>query len=150
MRVFFLVALLAALSACTSNVRQRDPAAALNVVRAFQAALVQGDEAAARQLLAPEALIYESGGMETREQYASGHLKGDMAFLKAVQLQTLEQTQTPSGDLAVVSTRSRISGEYKGKPVDLLSTETMVLKRGPEDWKIVHIHWSSRPASKAH
>jgi hypothetical protein len=26
----------------------------------------------------------------------------------------------------------------------LLATETMVLRRAGDDWRIVHIHWSSR------
>jgi ketosteroid isomerase-like protein len=31
-----------------------------------------------------------------------------------------------------------------GKEATMLSTETMVLRRGTSGWKIVHIHWSSR------
>lgn len=152
MRVFLAMAMLAALAACTPATVRDDEAAPspLGVVQAFQAALVQGDEAAVLRLLAPDALIYESGGMETREQYAAGHLKGDMAFLKAVQIETLAQTQVPGRDVALVSTRSRLRGTHKGKPLDVVSTESMVLRRGADGWSLVHIHWSSRPADKAH
>jgi ketosteroid isomerase-like protein len=34
-------------------------------------------------------------------------------------------------------------GEIDGKPLDLITTETMVLTREPEGWRIRHIHWSS-------
>jgi hypothetical protein len=37
-------------------------------------------------------------------------------------------------------------GTYKGKAVDRLTTETMVLRRVGAAWKIVHIHWSSAAA----
>lgn len=33
----------------------------------------------------------------------------------------------------------------KNTTMTLLSTETMVLERNGADWRIVHIHWSSRP-----
>jgi hypothetical protein len=156
MRLFISMVTAVALSGCMANVQQQDvqqeddTAGPLPAVHAFQAALVKGDEAAARQALAPEVLIYESGGAETLDQYASGHMKGDMAFLKGIQIEKLDEKQTLSRDLAVVTTRSRMTGEYKGKKLDLFSTETMALKRQADGWRIVHIHWSSQPAGKAH
>jgi ketosteroid isomerase-like protein len=36
-----------------------------------------------------------------------------------------------------------MKGAYKGKPVDRLTTETMVLRKTPDGWRIVHVHWSS-------
>ncbi len=38
-------------------------------------------------------------------------------------------------------------GTYKGKPVDRVMTETMLLRRVGRAWKIVHIHWSSGAGS---
>jgi len=35
------------------------------------------------------------------------------------------------------------------KSVKLVSTETMILRKNADGWRIVHIHWSSRPASAA-
>ena len=49
---------------------------------------------------------------------------------------------TPSDDLDV--TEGRTAGQFNGRAVNLVTTETMVLKRGPEGWRIQHIHWSSR------
>jgi ketosteroid isomerase-like protein len=156
MRLLLSIVIVAVLSGCMANVEQQavkqedNTAGPLSAVHALHDALVNGDEAAARQALAPEVLIYESGGAETLDQYAAGHMKGDMAFLKAIQIQKLDEKQTLSRDLAMVTTRSRMTGEYKGKKLDLFSTETMVLKREPDGWRIVHIHWSSQPAAKAH
>lgn len=124
----------------------RDMMDPLGTVNAFQAAIANGDEGVARSLLAPDVLIYESGGQEqSRDEYASHHMKGDMAFLAKAQIRRLDQKQNVHGDLAVVNTRSRITGQHKDKAVDVFSTETMVLKRIAAGWQIVHIHWSSRP-----
>ena len=140
------VALALALAGPVAAGDERDPVA---VAEAFGAALAAGDEAAALKLLAPDVLIYESGGQEaSREEYAAAHLKGDIEFLKGVRSQTLDRKHTVRGDLAVVTSRSRATGTYKDKPVDFLGTETLVLQRGKQGWQITHIHWSSRPAPK--
>ena len=124
----------------------RDMMDPIGTVNAFQAAVANGDEGIAKNLLAPDVLIYESGGQErSRDEYTSHHMKGDMAFLGKAQIQRLDQKQHGHADLAVVSTRSRITGQHKDKAVDIHSTETMVLKRIAGGWQIVHIHWSSRP-----
>jgi len=114
---------------------------------AFGAALARGDEVTVKSLLAPDVLIYESGGQEgSRDEYAAHHLKADMAFLAGAQVRVLDRKHGVSGDLAWVATRSRIAGMHKDKPVDVFSTETLVLKRAPGGWRIAHIQWSSRPA----
>jgi ketosteroid isomerase-like protein len=48
-----------------------------------------------------------------------------------------------SGDSATVVTRSHVHGMYKEQDIDLISTETLVMKKVGGQWKIVHIHWSS-------
>ena len=50
-----------------------------------------------------------------------------------------------AGDLAWIGSESELHASKDGKPVTLLSTETMVLRKTGADWRIVHIHWSSRP-----
>jgi ketosteroid isomerase-like protein len=124
-----------------------DPAAAVVAqAEAFHRALTAGDEAAVGALLAPEVLIYESGGQESsREEYMSHHMKGDMAFLGKSQLQVIERKHGASGNLGWVATRSRITGVHRDKPVDIYSTESLVLERKPEGWRIVHVQWSSQP-----
>ena len=121
-------------------------AVAVSHAEAFQRALATGDEASVGNLLAPEVLIYESGGQESsREEYMSHHMKGDMAFLAKSQLQVIERKRGASGNLAWVATRSRITGVHRDKPVDIYSTESLVFERKPEGWRIVHVQWSSRP-----
>lgn len=125
----------------------RDMTDPIGTADAFSAALTAGDEATVKRLLAPDVLIYESGGQESsRDEYASHHMKADMAFLAHMQAKLVERKHGANGDFAWVATRSRITGTHKDKPVDLHSTETLVLKRGPEGWRIVHLQWSSRPA----
>ena len=129
----------------TGALAEDDP---LDVVNGFQEALRRGDGQTARALLAPDVLIYESGGQErSRNEYAGGHLAGDIAFMAGAKVEKLDQSEMTSADLAVVTTRSRLAASSKGKPVVLLSTETMVLRRVADRWQIAHIHWSSRPAS---
>ena len=38
-----------------------------------------------------------------------------------------------------------MAGIYKGKALDEVTTETMLLRRTGAGWKIIHIHWSSAP-----
>ena len=45
--------------------------------------------------------------------------------------------------MAWIASEGRTTGTYKGKALDLVTTETMVLRRSGHGWKIVHIHWSS-------
>lgn len=121
-----------------------DPVA---TAKAFGAALKAGDEPAVKALIAPDVLIYEFGSQEgSRDEYAAHHLGEDMKFLAGAQVQVLDRRHGASGDLAWVATRSRVTGTYKDKPFDLLSTESLVLKRGAGGWRIVHVQWSSRPA----
>ena len=132
------------LAACTPPATQAPSA----VVDAFGKALASGDREAAPVLLAPDLLVYESGGQEaSREEYAAGHLASDMEFLKGAAVSVLDRRQSVHGEVAVVTTRTRTTGSYKDKPVDSLGTETMVLRRDGAHWRITHIHWSSRSAA---
>lgn len=117
--------------------------------KAFSAALAAGDEAAVKTLLAPEVLIYESGGQEgSRDEYVGHHMKADIAFLANAQVQVIDRRQDVGADLAWVATRTRIAGKHKDKSFDEYSTETLVLKRMPGGWRIVHVQWSSQPVER--
>ena len=113
-------------------------------VDAFHAALWRGDVSAAAALLADDALIFEEGGAErSKAEYAAQHLPADAAFSQAVAPSVTRRTGGSRGALAWIATEGRTTGSYRGKPVDLATTETMILRRSGGDWKIVHIHWSS-------
>lgn len=123
------------------------PAAA--VVDGFHAALRRGDTQAASSYLAESALIYEGGGVERgRQEYASHHLGADSAFAQAVPGTVTRRAGEVVGNIAWIATEGRTTGTYKGKAVDRVTTETMVLRRAGRAWKIVHIHWSSAAGKK--
>ena len=129
-------------------VRNIAPAAAeaVKVVDAFSAAIkaVRIDEAA--KLLDPQVLILESGSSErSRDEYLREHAIADAAFMQTAQQQLRYRQAQVEGNLAWVGTESELQTVKDGKPMTLLSTETMLLKKTTQGWKIVHIHWSSRP-----
>ncbi|WP_158608604.1 nuclear transport factor 2 family protein [Stagnimonas aquatica] len=116
------------------------------VMRAFQAAMKSGDAASVKRLLAPDLLVFEGGAAErSRDEYASHHLGADMAFLKSSSVDILKQSSGGNDQEAWLTTESRIRGKSsKGKPLDIASTETALLRKGSAGWQIVHLHWSSQ------
>lgn len=111
---------------------------------AFHRALSSGDLQAASSLLASDALIYESGGVERgKAEYASHHLPADAAFAKATKRTVTRRTGNALGDLAWIATESTTTGTYKGRVINSRSTETMVLRHESGVWRIAHVHWSS-------
>lgn len=116
------------------------------VVEQFSSALKAGDLKRAGEVLADDVLILESGGAErSRDEYLGGHATHDAAFLKDAHIQITRRTARMEAAIAWVGTESELHATKAGKPLTLLSTETMVLKNTPAGWRIVHIHWSSRP-----
>ena len=76
-------------------------------------------------------------------EYEGHHMPADMAFMKAMRRDVISQQVIDMGDSVTVVTRSRVYGMYKDREIDLNSTETLLMKRMGEQWKIIHIHWSS-------
>ncbi|MCC6430757.1 MAG: hypothetical protein IT354_07590 [Gemmatimonadaceae bacterium] len=58
-------------------------AAVVRTITRFHQSLVAGDSTAAFDLLAANVTILESGGVETRADYRSHHLPGDIAYAQA-------------------------------------------------------------------
>lgn len=117
--------------------------AAAQAVKAFHQALRAGDANAARAMLADDVLIVEGNGVErSADEYASHHMLADMKFMAAVQVEALEHQTKVLGKVAYSVSRSQLTGDYKGKPVDVISKETLVLVDNGDGWKIVHVHWS--------
>lgn len=152
-----LVALLAAplplaataqVTASQTDAVSPEAGGAAKVVDAFHAALAKNDTSAALALLSEDVLIFEGGYVErSKAEYASHHLAADAAFASAVPSSVLRRSAYADGDTVWIASETRTTGRYKEKAVDRLSTESMVLKRGTAGWRIVHIHWSSRPAA---
>ena len=120
---------------------------AVAVVDAFHAALKRGDTIAAAALLADEALIFESGGVErSKAEYAARHLPADAEFAQATSSAVTHRNGRSDGTLAWIASEGRTIGKFRGKAINSVSTETMLLRRSRPGWKIVHIHWSSAAA----
>lgn len=139
------IAALGILAAPTSLVAQgSDRDAVLTTVSAFHDALARGDSVAALRLLAPDVQVLESGGIESRDEYRSHHLPGDMAYASAVPSTRTEGTVTIAGDVAWVVGTSRTTGTYRDRAINSAGAELMVLSRTGEGWRIRAVHWSSR------
>lgn len=124
----------------------RAPAA---VVDSFHAALRRGDTRAALALLADDALIFESGGVERgKREYAAHHLGADAEFSRAVPSTMTRRAGGVNGNFAWVASEGRTRGTFRGSAVDRTTTETMLLRRVAGAWKIAHIHWSSAAPRK--
>ena len=122
--------------------------AASATVDRFSKALQAGDMKAVEAMLDPDVLILESGGAErSRREYLGHHAAADAKFLKDAQIQLMRRSAKRGGDLVWIGSESEIHTQKGDEPLTLLSTETMVLKKVGDDWRIVHIHWSSQPKS---
>ncbi len=134
----------------SSSTFSAEAQAASQAVNDFHAALARGDAAAGAALLDDMASIFEEGGAEqTKAAYVAGHLPADIAYLKDVRNVIVARTGAAAGGLAWIATQGRAQGHYHDKAVDRDTTETMVLRRTPQGWRIVHIHWSSHAAKPA-
>jgi ketosteroid isomerase-like protein len=117
-------------------------------VDAFHQALRRGDMNAAASLLADDALVFEEGGAErTKAEYVASHLPADAAFSQVVASTVTRRTGGSDGTLAWIASEGRLKGSYKGKAVDRVTTETMLLRRAGRGWEVIHIHWSSAAAT---
>ena len=121
-----------------------DSADVANVVNAYHRALRSGDSTAALTLLASDAVVLESGGLETREEYRTHHLKADMQFAQAVPGQSGAVRVKVRGDVAWAWSTSSTQGRFRGRQINSVGAELMVLTRTSAGWKISAIHWSSR------
>lgn len=124
-----------------------DSAAVAAVVARFHASLAAGDSAAALALLATDAVVVESGEVESREQYRSHHLPADIGFARAMRSERGPVRVTVRGDAAWTVATSATRGTYRGRAVNADGAEVMVLTRTSDGWRIAAIHWSSRRRS---
>lgn len=127
-----------------------DAQAAVAVVDVFSKALASTDFKTVESTLDPAVIILESGGAErSREEYLGHHAIADAAFLGGAHVALQRRTARVDGDTAWVASESELHATEDGQPMTLLSTETMVLHKTADGWRIVHIHWSSRPKKGA-
>ena len=121
-----------------------DSAAVVAVVDRYHRALAAGDSAAALALLTPDAVILESGGIESRAEYRSHHLEADIAFARAVRRERGPIQVKVRGDVAWASSTNTMTGQYGGRAINSQGAELMILTRVSDGWRISAVHWSSR------
>jgi ketosteroid isomerase-like protein len=137
--IMTVAALAAPLAAAAGD--QEDVARTVN---AFHAAVATGDAGAALRLMAEDALVAEAGSVETFAQYRDHHLAEDIEFERAVPLRWQPPRVVVQGDTAwAVSTHEAV-GTFKGRDVNAVGAETLVLTRTAAGWRIRSIHASSR------
>lgn len=122
---------------------------AVVVVNDFMQALITGNLPAARQLLDPGVTVISNGRiLGTRDEYMARQAPTDSAFLGKAQRQLLRRDGRAGPQFAWVVSEKAYRTDVPGKPPVLMVTaETMVLAKAPAGWRIVHIHWSSRPVA---
>lgn len=130
---------------CTNVLGQQNPQdQVVKVVDAFHAALLAGDSIIALGYLADDVTILESGGVENKEHYRSGHLAGDIRFAQAVPRKRGEIEVSIKGDVAWVYSTSITQGQMGDRKINSQGAELVVLARDDGIWMIKAIHWSSR------
>ena len=127
--------------------RSPDSIAVVSAITQFHAALAASDSAAALRILAPDAIILESGGSETVTQYRAHHLPADIAFARAVPSSSTVVRVQIDGDVAWVASTSTTRGEFRGRSINSTGAELATLRRTSGGWRITAIHWSSRNRS---
>ncbi len=116
-----------------------------DVVDAFHRAVTEGDSTSALSYLLPDVIIFESGGSElSREEYRSHHLRADISASRQSSRTLVDRKTEMAGDVAWILSQTRTVAENRNPPSISVGTETMVLRRTSEGWRIAHIHWSSR------
>jgi ketosteroid isomerase-like protein len=120
-----------------------DSAAVIETGSRFHQALEAGDTAAVKTLIAPDLQVLEGGEVENRAQYFAHHLAADIEFAKAVRSERTVVSYTREQDVAWLVSTSSASGNFKGRDINSVGAELMILSRTREGWKIRAVHWSS-------
>lgn len=115
----------------------------------FYDLLRRGDSAAAAQLLAPDAVVLESGDLETRAEYLAHHIAADIEFAKAVRSKRTIRQVVRQGDVIWLAATSTSTGQFESRPINSSGAELMVLSRSQSAWRIRAIHWSSHRKQSA-
>ena len=110
----------------------------------LETAIVENDSKKAGEILHDDVTILEGGGMETKSQYLSHHFHSDGKFLSAMNREEVSQEISVEGNMAWVTSKTKMTGTYSGREIDLSSLELAVLKKENGMWKVIALHWSSR------
>jgi len=115
----------------------------------FHRALQQGDRNAVLALLSADVTVSEAGHTQSKSEYASGHLREDIAYLKGAEIKSVSLGSIPMGESAMVGSDSEIRKILNGQSKVQRCREMLTLKHENGVWKIVAVRWQSEPASAA-
>lgn len=125
-----------------------ESASVVAIVDAFHDALRRGDAKAAMELLAPDAMILESGFAQTRAEYERHHLQEDIEFARAVPSVRSVLNAQIDGNVAWIVSTSRTNGTFHEREIDSAGVELIVLSKSSAGWRIRAVHWSSHDNKK--
>lgn len=128
----------------TIHAQRSDSAAAVGAVEQFHAALAAADSARAVGLLSDDVLILESGAVQTRAEYLSGHLGADMKASQGPKGERTALKVTVVGDAAYVVSKTITPPTGAQGSTGSESAELMLVSKTATGWKIRAVHWSSR------
>lgn len=121
-----------------------DSASAVATVTRFHDALSARDSVAAVSLLANDAMILESGVIESRADYVGHHLGADMKAGQGAKRTRAVMRVTLVGDAAYVVTKTTTPATNGDGSNGSEMAELMVLSKTGSGWTIRAVHWSSR------
>jgi len=125
-------------------------AEAVAVLNAYMGALANAQFDVARKLMAPNAVVLRDGRvLGSRDTYFAGDARTDAALLHGAQRDLLRRDAKAGDGVALVLSEKRLRTSTDGKSTDQLVTETALLVKTPDGWKIAHMHASSRPTPPA-
>lgn len=126
------------------------PTTPADTVEAFHKALRIGDGKAALAFMARDVSVFEQGFEETsRDSWGSKQLPDANQFAKQTERRVLRRESSQDTSTASVISTTLTTGEFDGRKLELEGTETMLLRREGDEWKIAHIHWSAHPKEAA-
>jgi len=140
----FLFVLTALITANVAAAQSADSVTAVAAVERFHGALAASDSALAVSLLADDALVIESGAIQSRAEYLSHHLGADMKASQGSKGVRSVTNVTVVGAMAYVvsKTETPASGAEGSTASELV--ELMIVSKSTNGWKIRAVHWSSR------
>jgi hypothetical protein len=120
----------------------------MEVCRAYFSAMDSSDLDKAESLFARESMIFESGGVEgSWHKYREHHLGPEIEAVKSFTTTLKEPTQVISedGSMAMIAWPIEYDIVFKKRnPINSRGAVTFVLVLQDGEFKINHLHWSSR------
>ena len=140
-KIFTLTLVLISIS-MTALAQQSEEQTVSKILGDFENAIVENNPEAASKLLHDDVVILEGSNRESKEQYLSHHFHSDGRFLSAMNRELISEQIIIEGNVAWVSSQTKMTGTYNDREIERTSLELAVLKKESGEWKIIALHWS--------